>query len=190
MYLIDKILIDEDVTNINFSCDLKKCKGGCCTFEGEFGAPVLDSEVSEINAVIPVVEPYLSKRSIETIKTKGAIEGLPGSYSTMSIDKRDCVFVCYDGDIAKCSIEKAYFDHKTNFRKPISCQLFPIRVSDYGGTYLYYQKFDECDPAILKGNKEKSLMFRFLKEPLIRAFGEAWYSELDNYMSAKQDLKA
>lgn len=190
MYLVDKILVDEDIAKINFSCDLKKCKGGCCTFEGEFGAPVLDSEVNEINSLIPVVEQYLSEGSKDTIRKKGAIEGLPGSYSTMSINKRDCVFVYYEGDIAKCSIEKAYFESKTKFRKPLSCQLFPIRVSDYGGTYLYYQKFEECDPGLEKGMKEKTFMFKFLKAPLIRAFGEDWYNELDSYLTAKLDTKA
>ena len=189
MYLIDKILIDEEICKVKFSCDLPACKGSCCTFEGEIGAPVLDSEVQKIYAVYDIVKEYLSGHSIATIEKRGSIEGTKGNYSTVSINKRDCVFVYYEGDIAKCAIEKAYFDKKISFREPLSCHLFPIRVSDFGGTYIYYQKFDECKPGIVKGEKENSTLYKFLKEPIIRAYGKEWYEHLEKYLTAKENEK-
>lgn len=184
MYLIDKILVDDQIGKINFLCDLKECKGGCCTFEGEYGAPVLDSEVQQIYSVFDIVKEYLPPKALKTIEKYGSIEGSTGNYSTVTINKRDCVFVYYEGDVAKCAIEKAYFEGKINFRKPISCHLFPIRVSDFGGAYLYYQRFTECDPGLVLGQKEKLPMYKFLKEPLIRAYGQSWYEELENYLDA------
>lgn len=181
MILIDKILIDDELPRIKFACDLKSCKGACCTFPSDYGAPVADSEVDIINAILGQVKPYLSKRSLQEIEKRGAVEGKPGDYSTVSINKRDCVFVYWDGDVAKCAIEKAYFDKKIAFRKPVSCHLFPIRVSDYGGTYLYYQRFNECDSALVKGHEENVRLVNFLKESISREYGKDWYAKLHEY---------
>lgn len=89
------------------------------------------------------------------------------------------MFVYYDGDIAKCSLEKVYYEGKTNWKKPISCHLFPIRISPFGGDILRYERFPFCEPAIEKGNKEKTRMITFLREPLTRNYGEEWYSALE-----------
>src|SRR6185295_20146591 len=133
MFKIENILIDEEVLEAKFSCDLKECKGACCTFPGENGAPLQENEINDIKRIFPVAKKYLSKRSLDLISNEGFFVEKNGEYSTNCIEKKDCVFVYYEGDVAKCSIEKAYFNDNTNFRKPISCHLFPIRVGDFGG---------------------------------------------------------
>ena len=182
MILIEEILVNEEIIETNFHCDLKKCKGACCTFKSEYGAPVDDKEIPIIEKLLPVAFEYLTKKSINIIKEKGFYEGNQGNYSTVCIDEQDCVFVFYENDIAKCALEKAYFDGKSNFRKPLSCHLFPIRVSDFGGKYIFYSEFSECSPALKLGDKENTKIFEFVKDALVRAYGEDWYNFLNDYV--------
>jgi hypothetical protein len=186
MILINNILLDEEILEARFACDLSKCKGACCTFPGKLGAPVLDEEVDAINKSIKNVWDYLPEVARQEIKKRGAVEGTPGQYSTVCINDRDCVFVYYEGDVAKCALEKAYFDGKNDFRKPVSCHLYPIRVTDFGGKYLYYSKISECKPAVEHGEKENIAMPDYLKDALTRAFGEEWYEELKAYLEHRK----
>lgn len=180
MLLIDDILIDQDIATSSFSCDLEKCKGACCTFPGDSGAPLLMEELEQIEKAVPEAKKYLSKRSLEILEKKGFHEGSGDELGTICIDKKDCVFVFYEGDVAKCSLEKAYFDGKTKFRKPISCHLFPIRIGKFGGDKLYYEKFNECKPGRKKGKKEKIRLIDSVKDALIRSYGEEWFEKLEN----------
>jgi hypothetical protein len=187
MILIGNILVDNEITKLKFFCNTDKCKGACCTFPGEVGAPLLDSEIEQIkNAIEPAFE-FLSERAKSVIRAEGAIQGSPGNYSTNCIDKKDCVFVYYEGDVAKCSIEKAYLSGKTKFRKPISCHLFPIRVSNFSGTYLYFSKYEECEPAFKYGEEENIHLVEMLKDALVRAYGNEWYEYLWNYIMHKKN---
>ncbi len=174
MYKIDEILIDEDVLTSYFSCDLRKCEGACCTFPGEYGAPLKDEEIEEINNSVEAAKEYLSERSLKILGRDGFYEGEKGKLNTVCIDKKDCVFVFYDGQIALCALEKAYFEGKSKFRKPISCHLFPIRVGNYNSKYIYYERIEECDPAIEKGCRERIKLADSLKEALERAYGDEW----------------
>lgn len=185
MILIDKILINEEVISTKFSCDLKKCKGACCTFRSQYGAPLKDEEIPLIEEHLATAMEYLDKRSKNIIKNKGFYEGVPGDYSTLCIEEKDCVFVFYDGDIAKCAFEKAYFDGKSDFRKPISCHLFPIRVGEFGGEYLFYSKFSECAPALTKGEKDNTYIYECVESALRREYGDEWYQFLDDYVKSK-----
>ncbi len=187
MILIGNILVDNEITKLHFLCNTDKCKGACCTFPGEVGAPLLDSEIEVIKDVINSASEFLSERSKSIIKSEGAVQGKPGDYSTNCIDKRDCVFVYYEGDVAKCSIEKAYFSGKTNYRKPISCHLFPIRVSNFAGTYLYFSKYEECQPAFQYGEEQNTSLVEMLKDALVRAYGNEWYEYLFNYVMHKNN---
>src|SRR5687768_12270420 len=117
------IIADESLATAKFSCDLVACKGACCTMPGGRGAPVDDGEVDDLLASVEVALPYLSPRNQTVIRTLGPLEGRGGDWATRCIDNRDCVFVYYDGEVAKCAIERAHFDGKTPFRKPISCHL-------------------------------------------------------------------
>ena len=136
LILFDDKLIDEDIFKKKFACDLKKCKGACCTFYGDFGAPVLDNEVKIIEAFYPIVKKYLSMRSVNYIENKGMIEGSPENYTTVCIDKKECVFVYWEDGIAFCAIEKAYLKGEIDFRKPLSCHLFPIREASWSRNKL------------------------------------------------------
>ena len=189
MILIDKILVNEEIIETNFHCDLKQCKGACCTFKSEFGAPINEDEIPIIEEILPVAFEYLTKKSINVIKSKGFYEGTHGNYSTVCIDAKDCVFVFYEGEIAKCALEKAYFDGKSKFRKPLSCHLFPIRVSDFGGEYIFYSQFSECAPALKLGDRKEIKIYQFVKDSLIRAYGENWYEILDTYVQSQSEKK-
>jgi hypothetical protein len=177
---IQDVFVNSDVFETKFTCDLEKCKGACCTMESEYGAPLTGEEVYEIEEILPIIREYISKRNWNEINDNGFYEEKQGQLMTTSVNKRDCVFVYYEGDIAKCAIEKAYFDCKVNFRKPISCHLFPIRVTNFGGPVLKYEKYDDCYPALEKGMETNLSIFEFCKDALERAFGKLWFKQTEN----------
>jgi hypothetical protein len=175
---VNNVLVRRDIMEIPFSCDLKKCKGACCTLESELGAPVSQAEIDEIKKILPVVKEYLNQNQIDEIDGNGFYELKDNELLLKSVNNRECVFAVYENSIAKCAIEKAYFDGKIDFRKPISCHLFPIRISDFGGDILRYEKFSECTPALEKGKEDNITIAEFCKDSLIRLYGNEWYSQL------------
>jgi hypothetical protein len=176
--------IDKNIAEIHFACHLTKCKGGCCTVYGGSGAPLLAEELELIEKNLESAKKYLSERNINYIEKKGFWEvDLEGSLTTLCINSRDCVFVYYEGDIAKCAIERAYFEGESDFRKPISCHLFPIRIR---GNNLVYEEFSICRPALEKGSEENIIMGNFLKDAIIRRFSEDFYNNLQNLINAVQ----
>ncbi len=189
MTIINDILIDEDIFATKFCCDIEKCKGACCTFPGEYGAPLLESEIQLLEDNYPKIKKYLSDRSIYYIENQGMYEGRAGYRTTVCINKRDCVFVYYEGEVALCAYEKAYLAGEIDFRKPLSCHLFPIRVKKFGGDALYYCQIDECNDAVEKGENENILMIDSLKTALVRAYGEQWYDTVKQYLESAKDEK-
>lgn len=185
MYLIDKILVDEHIGTKPFLCDLNKCKGACCTIFGTSGAPLLDSEVKVIRELLDKIKPYLSERSLKYIEKHDFFQGKPGNYSTSCIKMRDCVFVYYkdNDDIAYCAIEQAYKDGIIEYKKPISCHLFPIRVGEFGGTSLYYEKMSVCKPALKTGKEKDVKIYQMTEEALVRAFGQEWYDKYAEFLN-------
>lgn len=181
IFAINDVLVRDEIVEIPFSCDLKKCKGACCTLESELGAPVRKDEIEEIEKILPVIKTYLTQRNIDEIEEHGFYETKEDELMITSVNNKDCVFSFYDNSIAKCAIERAYFDGKVSFRKPISCHLFPIRVSDFSGDVLRYEKFSECAPALEKGKEDNITIAEFCKDSLIRLYGENWYNKLMNY---------
>ncbi len=175
---IDGVLVEEAILDSPFLCDVSRCKGACCTIEGGSGAPLLDEEVAEIEASTPATLEYLDRRSRAILKKRPGYLGREGAFETVCIDDRDCVFVFYDGDVAKCALERAWLDGKSEFRKPLSCHLFPIRVVDFGQDYLYYEHATECRPAIENGRKNGVKLAGMAREALERAYGTAWYRNL------------
>lgn len=170
-------MIRREIADTPFVCDLSKCKGACCTFESKYGAPLLESEIGKINNILDSVKKYLSDESVDHIENFGFYSKMDGELLIDSIDNKECVFVYYDGGIAKCGIEKAFNNRETDFRKPISCHLFPIRVSDFGGDVLRYEKLNECNPALERGASENVTVAEFCEESLERHYGKKWYSE-------------
>lgn len=175
---VDNVLVHKEILTTKFVCDLKNCKGACCTFESDFGAPLEENEINKIEEVLDVIFEYLSEENVNEIKKSGFYEFKKEGLFIKSIDQRECIFVYYEGDIAKCAIEKAFLDNKINFRKPISCHLFPIRITKFGGDILRYEKFSQCEPALEMGKKEDKSIAQFCKDSLIRLYGEKWYSKL------------
>ena len=178
-YEIDNAVVNKDVVETKFTCDLEACKGACCTMESEYGAPIEKEEIEIIEKNYENVKDYLPERSLKKIEEEGFWEEKDNTLMLKSIDNRDCVFVYFENDIAKCSIEKAYFEGKSNFRKPISCHLFPIRVSDFGGPILRYEHYSECRPALIKGLETNLGISEFCKDAIERLFDKEWYQKLE-----------
>jgi hypothetical protein len=182
VFVIDNILVDEQLLEKQFLCDLGSCHGACCTMKGGAGAPLLEEEVQMIRDAVVPASKYLSTRSLKILAKEKPVVGQKGDYTTLCIDDADCVFVFYEDGAAKCAIERAFFNGETTFRKPISCHLFPARVADFGGPYIYYEEIPECRPALENGKKTGVRAFEMLKESLVRAFGEEWYKNLTTFV--------
>ena len=179
MFEVGGILVEEEIFTKYFLCDVEKCLGGCCTFPGVYGAPLVEAEVPILEAQIEKVKHLLSEKSLNWIKENGVVEFSAGHPTTVCINKCDCVFVYYSGKVALCSIEKEFLAGNTDFRKPISCWLFPIRVGFHANVmYLYYQKIKECSTAVVNGKNQKVKIYQALKSPLIAFLGEEWYNSL------------
>ena len=174
---IQDVLVNSEIAHTPFVCDLIKCKGACCTFESNYGAPLKKEEIGKIDNIISEVKSYMTENNKDEIDMNGFYEEKDGELFIRSIDNKECVFVHFQDGIARCSIEKAFNEEKTNFKKPISCHLFPIRNSNFGGDVLKYEKIDECEPAIEKGASENVTIAEFCEEPLQRNYGKQWYSE-------------
>lgn len=188
MYQIGGVLISDEVLTERFICDLQDCKGACC-IEGDAGAPLELDEVLELEEVLPVIWDGLDLQARKVINKQGVAYTDPeGQLVTSIVNGKDCVFTCYDEQgCCFCAIEKAFREGKTKFRKPISCYLYPIRVKQVGDMEaLNYDRWNICKAAVLLGQKENVRVYEFLKEPLIRKFGEAWYQELTE---AVEELK-
>lgn len=181
MIQIEDTLISLDIIEKAFICDLAQCKGACCV-EGDSGAPLEGNEYQIIKKILPEIWNDLSPEAQAVIEKQGVgYVDEDGEVVTSLVNGRDCVFTFYDEKgICKCAIEKAYREGCIDFYKPISCHLYPIRVAKYN-TFraLNYNKWKICKPAEILGNKAGVPLYKFLKEPLIRKFGEAWYAELE-----------
>ena len=175
---IDNVLVHKDILEKKFTCNLDKCKGACCTMESDYGAPVLEEEISKIEALLPQIKKHLPDEAIEEIEKSGFFFEVDGELMISAVNKKDCVFVYYQGDIAKCAIEKVYYDEKTDFVKPISCHLFPIRINDFGGEVLKYEVYDECKDALTLGEITEIPIVEFCKGGLTRKYGNDFYEKL------------
>ena len=174
------VLISSDILTEQFCCDYEKCKGICCV-EGDAGAPVTLDEIAGIEDALDTVWPDLSASAQSVIDQQGvAYTDRDGDLVTSIVRGRDCVFTCYDGENCLCALEKAYRNGQTQFCKPISCALYPIREKRFadGLIGLNYNRWTVCKDAVVKGRALGLPVYQFLKEPLIRRFGEAWYEEL------------
>jgi len=171
---IDNKHINTEILSTNFTCDLKKCKGACCTMESEYGAPITEDEIEKISKDLDIIIEYLPKEHVAEIEANGFWINKHDELMTRSLNNRACVFVTYDGDIAKCGIEQAYRDKKIDFIKPISCHLFPIRISNFGGPVLRFEKYSECKPALEKGENTRVKIIDFCSDALEREYGKEW----------------
>ncbi len=191
---VGDVLLSSEIMTEKFCCDLSACKGQCCV-EGDAGAPVTLEEIGEIEDCVDEVWSDLSASAQAVIDKQGvAYTDQEGDLVTSIVGGKDCVFTYY-GELfgiqncCLCALEKAYRAGKTRFCKPVSCALYPIREKRLSGGFvgLNYNRWDVCKMAIAKGTEENLPLYEFLRDPLIRRFGEAWYQEL---LDTVAELKA
>jgi hypothetical protein len=184
MIVIEHTLVSDEVIEEQFVCDLSKCKGGCCE-DGDTGAPLETKELDIINEVYNIVKPYLTNEGINIIEKQGRYQyDREYGWVTPAIDGGMCAYGFRDENgVIKCAFEQAYYDGKTSWKKPISCHLFPIRIK-VGKEYdlvNYEPRESLCNAACKLGKKLKVPVYQFLKEAIIRKYGEDYYQQLDAY---------
>lgn len=179
MIIIDDILVSDQLCDVCFACNLKKCKGACCV-EGDAGAPLEDIEIGEIEDALDEIKPFMTEAGRNVVEINGVFDyDAEGNYVTPLVNDRECAFVYFDDGVAHCAIEKAYFEKLIRFRKPVSCHLYPIRIVKRDNfEALNYHKWDICGAALINGKREKIPVYEFEKEALIRKYGLAWYNKL------------
>lgn len=189
MIQVGEILVSDDIKEVEFVCNLEKCKGACCV-EGDLGAPLEEDELETMHAIQKAIKPYLTKEGLAAIKAQGPyILDEDGDYSTPTIGGKECAYALYDQKgVLKCGIEQAYLDGKIEYRKPISCHLYPIRITKNkkGFEAVNYHKWSICSAACTLGQSLQVPLYKFLKEPLVRKYGAAWYAELVDVIENKK----
>lgn len=193
MLIIQDKLVNDDVLKSYFACDLKACKGACC-WEGDYGAPIESDEINQIEENLNAVKEYLDKESNDILESEG-YSIYYKDISTLGTNLKpngDCVFLRRERDIAYCAIEKAYYDGKSGFLKPVSCHLYPIRIDrdpHTGFEILSYHRWHICNPACIKGQKERIPLHEFTRNAIIRKYGQEFYDELDAFAQhLRQDI--
>jgi hypothetical protein len=180
MIVIQQTLVSDELFDKAFVCDLQACKGACCV-EGDEGAFVEEKEKKQFAKVYPAVKPYLTKEGIQAIEKQGYyITNEQGLLKTPLMKGGPCAYTIYESGIALCGIERAYRDGKVKWKKPISCHLYPIRISKVGEfDALNYERWNICKPACKNGKALGVPIFRFLKEALVRKYGKAYYAAME-----------
>lgn len=186
---VGDVLLSSDIITEKFCCDLDECKGACCV-EGDAGAPVTLDEIGGIEASLDAVWPQMSAAAQAVVDRQGVAYNDPeGDLVTSIVDGRDCVFTCHEGGLCLCLLEKAYRAGRSEFCKPMSCAFYPIREKrlSNGLIALNYHRWSVCAAARRKGEALGLYVYEFLKEPLVRRFGQEWYDELAAVAKALRD---
>lgn len=181
MFQIDKALVSEDIITKDFVCNLNACKGACCV-EGEAGAPLEKEEADWLEKNYDLITPFMNEKGKSAVKKQGKFITVgKGVYETPLVDGKECAYVIFGPNgSTQCSIENAYRAQKIDFKKPISCHLYPVRVKDYSEfKAVNYHQWNICSAACVLGESLKIPIYQFVKEALIRKFGEKWYAELE-----------
>ncbi len=181
MIEIEKTLVSEEIFEEHFACDLSACKGACCVL-GDSGAPLEANELDILDEIYDEVKPYLTPGGIKALEAQGTfVMEQDGSFSTPLIEGKECAYTIFDDkDVALCGIEKAWRDGKVSWKKPISCELYPIRIAKlYEHEALNYHRWHICKPACDCGAKLKLPVYRFLKDAITRKYGTEYFSMLE-----------
>ena len=189
MFQLGKTIVSEEIIEKDFVCNLNSCKGACC-IEGEAGAPLEEDEVSILKKIYPKVKPFLREEGIASIKEQGTyIETPLGDLETPLVNGKECAYVTFkDNGMAGCGMEDAYNAGEIDYRKPISCHLYPIRIKKYSSfSAINYHRWPICDDACTLGKELKVPVYKFTKDALIRKYGEDWYKDLEKV--AEEHLK-
>ncbi len=181
MFQLGKTIVSEDIIEKDFVCNLSACKGACC-IDGDAGAPLEKEETKILDDIYPKIKPFLRKEGIDVIEKEGTWTTSDfGELEAPLINGSDCVYVIFDEkNTALCAIEESYNQGVIDWKKPVSCHLYPIRVQGYSEFYaVNYNKWDICDDACSLGKELQVPVYKFVKQALIRKFGEDWYAELE-----------
>lgn len=190
----DRVIVSDDVIREQFVCQLEACRGACC-WEGDYGAPLEESELETLQAIFPLVRPYLRPDGIAAIEAQGTAVYVEraGIHATTLVENQACAYMTIDQQgVAHCGIEQAYNEGVVDFKKPISCHLYPIRVEQLRfHEALNYDRWDICSAACTNGEALAVPIYRFVKEALIRKYGEDFYAQLeaaaDYYLNSQQE---
>ncbi|MDP4208740.1 MAG: DUF3109 family protein [Bacteroidota bacterium] len=179
MLQIDNTILSFDIFEKKFVCDLDKCKGACCV-HGDSGAPLDDEEVDALDRIFPEVKLFMRIEGVEAVEVQGtSVIDSDGDKVTPLVNGEECVYVVFENGVTKCAIEKAFEAGVITFQKPVSCHLYPIRITKYADfEALNYHEWDICSPALTCGKKTNVPLYVFLREPLVRKYGEAWYEKV------------
>ncbi|NQW36501.1 MAG: DUF3109 family protein [Flavobacteriales bacterium] len=181
MIQLGKTIVSEDIIEKDFLCNLSACKGACC-IDGDAGAPVEPDERQILKDIYLKVKPFLSAEGIKAIESQGVFTtNEDGEHETPLVNGAECAYVIFDENaIALCGIEEAYNSGEIAWKKPVSCHLYPIRVQDYSDfAAVNYHKWPICDDACALGKELQVPVYKFVKQALVRKFGEDWYAELE-----------
>ncbi len=181
MFQLKHTIVSEEILENDFVCNLNACKGACCV-EGEAGAPLDEEETKTLEKLYPAIKPFLREEGIKAIEEQGTwVTGLDGEPETPLVNGSECAYVVFnDSGIAKCGIEEAYNADKISFKKPISCHLYPVRIKKYASfAAVNYHQWHICNDACTLGTSLQVPIYKFVKEALIRKFGEDWYNQLE-----------
>ena len=181
MLAIGEILVSEDIIEKKFVCDLHACKGACCV-KGDYGAPLEESELPVLDEIYEKVKPYLSENGRKAIEKQGRyLLYEKKEWVTPLVGGRECAYTVFENGIAKCAIEKAYYDGKIEFKKPVSCHLYPVRINKMKQSVeaVNYDRWSICKPACKLCESLQVPLYKFLKDALIRKYGETWYEQLE-----------
>lgn len=193
MIQIDNKVVSLPVLEKKFCCDLSKCKGACCV-EGDAGAPLEEDELQILEDIYETVKPYLPAKAVEEIERQGTYVQAPnGEYETPLVEGKECVYTVFENGLALCGIEKAYREGKINWKKPISCHLYPIRISKSQKDdmeFLNFSYWDICESAFICGFKDGIPVYKSVKEALIRKYGEDFYKTLEQVAAEWEEYKA
>lgn len=181
MFQLGKTIVSEEIIERDFVCNLSACKGACCV-DGEAGAPLEKEETKILESIYPKVKPFLRKEGIDVIEKEGTwVKSEWGELETPLINGSDCAYVIFDKrNTALCGIEEAYNSGEIDWKKPVSCHLYPIRIKEYSEfAAVNYHKWEICDDACSFGKELQVPVYKFVKQALVRKFGQDWYNELE-----------
>ena len=187
MLVVDNTVLSEELFSKCFCCDLSACRGQCCV-EGDAGAPLEEEEVGILEDILPEVKPFMTEEGREVVEQNDVFDyDEDGNLVTPLINDQACAFIRYENGCAFCAIEKAYLMHRVDFRKPVSCYMYPIRISrkNYYDV-LEYHRWDICRAARKEGNRQGISVFQYLKEPLIQKYGADWYHKVEQELKVRQ----
>lgn len=180
MFQLGKTIVSEDILEKEFVCNLAACKGKCCV-EGEAGAPLEEPELKLLLDNYPKIKPFLRKEGIQAIEEQGLFITTDGEHETPLVNGKECAYAIFDNNnTAKCGIEEAFNSGDVGFQKPISCHLYPVRTMNYSAfAAVNYHHWPICDDACILGKELQIPVYKFVKEALVRKFGQDWYDELE-----------